>query len=138
MLGARRAERLADLAGELGDAATVVPMDVRDAAGSGHLVAAALERYGKLDVLVANAGIGVYGGILDATDEDTRRTTIYTGKTSRATYNRFHDLWEESGLEPLRFPQQVLLASADAPFLTHDLAAALAGAAGKISRPYSF
>jgi molybdopterin-guanine dinucleotide biosynthesis protein A len=29
----------------------------------------------------------------------------------------------------------VLLASADAPFLTHDLAAALAGAAGKISRP---
>ena len=47
-----------------------------------------------------------------ASDEDTRRTTIYTGKTSRATYNRFHDLWEESGLEPLRFPTQVLLASA--------------------------
>jgi 3-oxoacyl-[acyl-carrier protein] reductase len=69
VLGARRAERLADLAGELGDAATVVPMDVRDAYGSGHLIATALERYGKLDVLVANAGIGVYGGILDATDE---------------------------------------------------------------------
>ncbi len=45
-------------------------------------------------------------------DEDTRRTTIYTGKTSRATYNRFHDLWEESGLEPLNFPVQVVLASA--------------------------
>ncbi|NWG72953.1 MAG: nitronate monooxygenase, partial [Parvularculaceae bacterium] len=45
-------------------------------------------------------------------DEDTRRTTIYTGKTSRATYNRFHDLWDESGLEPLPFPLQVLLASA--------------------------
>jgi NAD(P)H-dependent flavin oxidoreductase YrpB (nitropropane dioxygenase family) len=50
--------------------------------------------------------------IVNAGDEDTRRTTIYTGKTSRATYNRFHDLWEESGLEPLPFPAQVLLASA--------------------------
>jgi len=50
--------------------------------------------------------------IVNASDEDTRRTTIYTGKTSRATYNRFHDLWEQSGLEPLPFPRQVLLASA--------------------------
>ncbi|MBW2290908.1 MAG: nitronate monooxygenase [Deltaproteobacteria bacterium] len=50
--------------------------------------------------------------IVNASEEDTRRTTIYTGKTSRATYNRFHDLWEESGLEPLRFPTQVVLASA--------------------------
>jgi NAD(P)H-dependent flavin oxidoreductase YrpB (nitropropane dioxygenase family) len=50
--------------------------------------------------------------IVKAGDEDTRRTTIYTGKTSRATYNRFHDLWEKSGLEPLRFPSQVVLASA--------------------------
>jgi NAD(P)H-dependent flavin oxidoreductase YrpB (nitropropane dioxygenase family) len=49
--------------------------------------------------------------IVRATDEDTRRTYIYTGKTSRATYNRFHDLWETSGLEPLPFPTQVLLAS---------------------------
>jgi NAD(P)H-dependent flavin oxidoreductase YrpB (nitropropane dioxygenase family) len=50
--------------------------------------------------------------ILDATDEDTRRTYLYTGKTSRAIYNRFHDVWEQSGLEPLPFPTQVLLASA--------------------------
>jgi NAD(P)H-dependent flavin oxidoreductase YrpB (nitropropane dioxygenase family) len=50
--------------------------------------------------------------IVNARDEDTRRSTIYTGKTSRATYNRLHDLWEESGLEALHFPVQVLLASA--------------------------
>jgi len=49
---------------------------------------------------------------VNASDEDTRRTTIYTGKTSRATYNRFHDLWEESGLDPLPFPTQVVFASA--------------------------
>ena len=50
--------------------------------------------------------------ILKARDEDTRQTLLYTGKTSRATYNRFHVLWESSGLEPLPFPTQVLLASA--------------------------
>jgi NAD(P)H-dependent flavin oxidoreductase YrpB (nitropropane dioxygenase family) len=50
--------------------------------------------------------------IVDATDEDTRRTSIYTGKTSRVTYNRFHDLWDESGLDPLPFPLQALMASA--------------------------
>jgi NAD(P)H-dependent flavin oxidoreductase YrpB (nitropropane dioxygenase family) len=50
--------------------------------------------------------------ILKARDEDTRRTYLYTGKTSRATHNKFHDLWEASGLEPLPFPTQVILASA--------------------------
>jgi len=50
--------------------------------------------------------------ILKARDEDTRRTYLYTGKTSRATHNKFHDLWETSGLEPLPFPTQVMLASA--------------------------
>jgi len=50
--------------------------------------------------------------ILEATDEDTRREYLYTGKTSRAIYNRFHDLWAESGLEPLPFPTQGLFASA--------------------------
>jgi nitronate monooxygenase len=44
--------------------------------------------------------------------EDQRRTYNYTGRTSRAIYNRFHGLWDKSGLEPLPFPMQVLLASA--------------------------
>ena len=50
--------------------------------------------------------------IVRARDEDTRRTYLYTGKTSRATHNKFHDLWETSGLEPLPFPTQVIFASA--------------------------
>lgn len=69
VLGGRRAERITALADELGDAATAVAMDVRSVEDSGRLVQAALGRYGRLDVLIANAGIGVYGGILDATDE---------------------------------------------------------------------
>ena len=50
--------------------------------------------------------------IVDATDEDTRRSHLYTGKTSRTIYSKIHDLWEESGLEMLPFGQQGLLASA--------------------------
>jgi nitronate monooxygenase len=52
------------------------------------------------------------GAILKARDEDTRRSYLYTGKTSRATFNKFHTLWENSGLEPLPFPTQVIFASA--------------------------
>jgi NAD(P)H-dependent flavin oxidoreductase YrpB (nitropropane dioxygenase family) len=50
--------------------------------------------------------------IVESTDEGTRVSTLYTGKTSRASYTRFHDLWERSGLDALPFPFQVLLASA--------------------------
>ena len=50
--------------------------------------------------------------IIDSTDEDTRVSKAYTGKTLRASYNKFHDLWDGSGLEPLPFPTQVLISSA--------------------------
>jgi nitronate monooxygenase len=49
--------------------------------------------------------------IIDSTDEDTRVSKAYTGKTLRASYNKFHDLWDGSGLEPLPFPTQVLISS---------------------------
>jgi nitronate monooxygenase len=49
--------------------------------------------------------------IIKSTDEDTRVSTLYTGKTSRASYTRFHDLWNSSGLEALPFPVQVAFAS---------------------------
>jgi NAD(P)H-dependent flavin oxidoreductase YrpB (nitropropane dioxygenase family) len=50
--------------------------------------------------------------IVEASDEDTRVSTLYTGKTSRTNYSKFHDLWASSGLDALPFPIQVLLASA--------------------------
>lgn len=50
--------------------------------------------------------------IIEATDEDTRRSKLYTGKTSRTIYSQVHDIWEESGLPMLPFGQQGLLASA--------------------------
>jgi 3-oxoacyl-[acyl-carrier protein] reductase len=70
-LSARRADRLDELVAELGaDRAVAVAGDVRLPADNRRLVDAALARFGRLDSLVANAGIGAYGGILDRTDEE--------------------------------------------------------------------
>jgi len=71
---ARRRERLDALASEFGaDNALVVVGDVQDPASATDLVGQAVERFGRLDSIVANAGIGMYGGILEATDDDLRR-----------------------------------------------------------------
>jgi NADP-dependent 3-hydroxy acid dehydrogenase YdfG len=69
VIGARRGSRLTEMAAELGSQVAVVEMDVRDPADSKRLVAEAYSRFGRLDALVANAGIGAYGGIMDLTDE---------------------------------------------------------------------
>ncbi len=69
VLGARRKERLEELARDLGDKAAIVEMDVRRPEDSRRLVDEALERFGGIDILVANAGIGAYGGIMDLSDE---------------------------------------------------------------------
>ena len=81
-VGARRPDRLDALIAELGeDNAVGVPMDVRFPADNAKLVGAALDRWGRLDSIVPNAGIGMYGGILDQTDEQltTMMDTNYAG-----------------------------------------------------------
>ncbi len=45
------------------------PADVRDAAALAAIVAATVERFGRLDILVVNAGVGAYGPILDLPPE---------------------------------------------------------------------
>lgn len=69
VLGARRRDRLDAIETEFPDRVAAVEMDVRVPADSERLIDTALERFGRLDSLVANAGIGMYGGILDHTDE---------------------------------------------------------------------
>ncbi len=77
-LGARRRDRLAGLVGQLGaDKVVAVPGDVRDPQYNDALVAAAVDRWGRLDTVVANAGIGAYGGILDL-DEALLREMVET------------------------------------------------------------
>ncbi|MFD7169780.1 SDR family oxidoreductase [Streptomyces violascens] len=60
VLGARRAERLAALAKEIeadGGSALAQSLDVTDPLSMRSFVAAALDRYGRVDVLVNNAGV---------------------------------------------------------------------------------
>jgi NAD(P)H-dependent flavin oxidoreductase YrpB (nitropropane dioxygenase family) len=47
--------------------------------------------------------------IVNATDEDTRVTRIYTGKTARFINNRFIEAWEQAGGIPLPMPLQTVL-----------------------------
>jgi len=70
VLGARRKERLDVLASEHAGRVIAVEMDVRSPDDARMLVRAGLDAFGRLDALVANAGIGMYGGILDHTDEE--------------------------------------------------------------------
>ena len=69
VVGARRLERLEEMAAELGSSAAAIEMDVRNPEDSARLVGEAYSRFGKLDALIANAGIGAYGGIMDLTDD---------------------------------------------------------------------
>ena len=71
VVGARRAERVAELEEQLGpESVASVVMDVRSPQDNQRLVRTAVERFGRLDTIVPNAGIGFYGGILDHDDDD--------------------------------------------------------------------
>ncbi|MFZ0943912.1 MAG: nitronate monooxygenase [Syntrophobacteraceae bacterium] len=102
------------------DAAAPVPILAAGGIGDGRGLAASLA-IGCIGVWVGTRFLATNEGgaldankqrILDSTDEDTRVSTAYTGKTLRASLNGYHRLWEESGLDPLPFPTQVLLSSA--------------------------
>jgi NADP-dependent 3-hydroxy acid dehydrogenase YdfG len=67
--GARRPDRLDALAQEFGGSVVPVEMDVRSPADGERLVNTAVEAFGRIDGLVANAGMGLYGSILEHSDE---------------------------------------------------------------------
>jgi NADP-dependent 3-hydroxy acid dehydrogenase YdfG len=69
VLGARRVARLEQIAGELrADGAEVIPLDVDVTRREDldRLVQIAVDRFGRLDVLVSNAGISKLGPLADA------------------------------------------------------------------------
>jgi NADP-dependent 3-hydroxy acid dehydrogenase YdfG len=73
VLAARREERLRDLAAELGEVALAAPTDVTDPAACAALVARTVERFGSLEILINNAGVGLYGSIPEGAPEDWRK-----------------------------------------------------------------
>jgi NAD(P)-dependent dehydrogenase (short-subunit alcohol dehydrogenase family) len=66
----RRTDGLDDLAGN--DRALVTRLDVTDASDREAAVAAAIERFGRIDVLVNNAGRTQVGAVEETTDDELR------------------------------------------------------------------
>ncbi|MDB5171148.1 MAG: 3-oxoacyl-[acyl-carrier protein] reductase [Candidatus Saccharibacteria bacterium] len=97
-LGARRLDRLEELVLELGtENAIAVQMDVTSPADNKELVAKALSAFGRLDSIVANAGIGHYGGISDNSDEDLMNMinvnfagTVWTVRAALPEFRKSH------------------------------------------------
>lgn len=69
-VAARETTGLIEQAGGVGHPEAV---DVRDEASVNALIAGAVERWGKLDVTVANAGVGIAGDIMSQTPADWDR-----------------------------------------------------------------
>jgi len=114
-LAARSEEKLRALAAELGGERTlVVPTDVADPGQCERLVARTVERFGGVDVLVNNAGIGLIGR-LEETD-----------------WKHFRQMWEVNFFGLLRLTQAAL------PYLKErrGMVVNISSVAGKVALPY--
>jgi short-subunit dehydrogenase len=76
VLNARSEDKLRELAARLiadGAEVEIAPGDVSDPGVRERLLAAARERFGGLDILINNAGIGTFGRFADSDAERLRR-----------------------------------------------------------------
>ncbi|MCX8560370.1 SDR family NAD(P)-dependent oxidoreductase [Mycolicibacterium mucogenicum] len=68
----RNPDSVADLSATYGDHFAGVAFDARDVSGATKLIEAAVDRYGRLDVLVNNAGRAIVGAAEEVTDAQLR------------------------------------------------------------------
>lgn len=121
------------------DGIVPVILDVNDAAAAQAVVADILEKEGRLDAVICNAGNGIYGPVEGTTEEEARsqfETTFFGSlKTIEAClpvfrkqgFGRIVTVSSVMGILPL--PYQVFYSSAKSAllFLTEGLAMELAG-----------
>jgi NADP-dependent 3-hydroxy acid dehydrogenase YdfG len=95
---ARRLDRLEQLRAEIetgGGQALPIVADVTREADMHDLVARAVERFGRLDVMMCNAGFAIYGAIDDVTPDQMRRLvdinyfgTYYATRAALSVFRR--------------------------------------------------
>jgi len=81
VLAGRRQEPLEEAAGAAGGGAVPIVCDVRDPESVARLFAEIDDRFGRLDLLFNNAGIGAPGVVLDELDLEDWRTVVETNLT---------------------------------------------------------
>ena len=99
-LGARRVDRLEALAERIragGGTAEVVEVDVADEASARAFVAQTRERLGRLDVLVANAGVMLLGPVAGADTSEWRRMVDVNLFGVLYTTHAALEVWGEQG-----------------------------------------
>jgi NAD(P)-dependent dehydrogenase (short-subunit alcohol dehydrogenase family) len=89
---ARNTESVKDLAEGYGDAVLPLRLDVTDRAGVGAAVAAAHEWFGRLDVVVNNAGYGLFGAVEELSEQQMR---------DQMETNFFGALWVTQAVLPI-------------------------------------
>ncbi|GAB2442809.1 SDR family NAD(P)-dependent oxidoreductase [Nocardia tengchongensis] len=72
VVAVRNPDGMADLAAEYSDTCLVARFDARDTHAAAGLVSATLDRFGRLDVLVNNAGRAVIGAVEEVSDAQLR------------------------------------------------------------------
>ena len=79
-----------------------IACDVRDRDAVGRATEQVVERFGRLDIAVANAGVGSYGPFLELDPDDLEAILVLTGVTTR----------EEAERHPFR-PSRIVESVAD-------------------------
>lgn len=97
VLTARNTDAVAELVEQYPDQAHAVRLDVTDRAAVFAAVQDGIDRFGQLDIIVANAGYGLFGAVEETTEHQARR---------QIEVNVFGALWLLQAIAPVLRAQQ--------------------------------